>query len=306
MDKTIITSYTNPDLDGVACSVAYSELLGKSYMPVIYGTPEKEVLFIFQKFGIGLPKKNYIPQKNDKVIIVDNSTITRHPKEIDPGNVIEIIDHRPYQALNNFINAKAQIELVGAAATIIAEKFRKQKIMPSKKSAILLCGGIISNTLNFQAKITTKKDKKMFNWLNEFAMLPKYFANEMFGAKSNFTKEELLNMIVEDIRTPSDRAGKMVSIAQIEMINAEDFINQYKYDLLKTLTQIKNKTNAEIIFISFVELEKGVNIFLSPDEYSKQVISSIFQLEFSDGVASRNGLILRKEIVPLLIEYLEN
>ena len=47
MKKVIVTSYSNPDLDGVAASYAYTEYLEKTGQLASYcfeGEPKKEVL----------------------------------------------------------------------------------------------------------------------------------------------------------------------------------------------------------------------------------------------------------------------
>ena len=57
----------NPDLDGVACTLAYSELrkLPWSY----YGTPQLEPRLLMERYGIAADP----PKPADAYILVDNS-----------------------------------------------------------------------------------------------------------------------------------------------------------------------------------------------------------------------------------------
>ena len=127
MNKTIVTSNTGPDLDGIACAIAYAELLGKNYFPAMFGSSEKEVLFVFKKFRFELPKNENIDIPNCDVVLVDSSSRERFPEELDPNRVVEVIDHRLYTSSDIFKNAKIQKEHVGACATMIAEKFNLDK-----------------------------------------------------------------------------------------------------------------------------------------------------------------------------------
>jgi len=51
MNKIIVTSYPNPDLDGTACAIAYSEFLNKNGRPASYklfGNWQSEVDFVLK------------------------------------------------------------------------------------------------------------------------------------------------------------------------------------------------------------------------------------------------------------------
>src|SRR3989344_3305836 len=159
-ENILITSYKNPDLDGTACTFAYTEYLqknGKNVVAAVFGTPSREAQFVFKTFKI-LPLKNAekIIGKVKDIILVEASDTSGISWKIDPTKVIEIIDHRKIHEAHKFFNAKTQIELVGSAATLIAEKFHNNKTTITSESASLLYSAIISNTINFQAKVTTK------------------------------------------------------------------------------------------------------------------------------------------------------
>ena len=142
MEKKIITSYINPDLDGIACMLAYAELLaaqGIEAIPAISGQPQKEVDFVCSEFNLELPKRlNKVLSDDSEIILVDTSTTLVLDKKIDLTKVIEIIDHHATATLAHFPNAKAQVELVGAAATLIAERFKKEEIKLSETFAFAL------------------------------------------------------------------------------------------------------------------------------------------------------------------------
>ena len=79
MNKNIVTSYKNPDLDGISCMYAYSEFLNKKNICSDYyiiGIPRKEVEIVCEMFNI---KLNGLKQweKNCNVILVDLNNVKR-------------------------------------------------------------------------------------------------------------------------------------------------------------------------------------------------------------------------------------
>lgn len=201
MKPILITSYVNPDLDGIAGAIAYGEFLkktGKNAIVGIIGEPHDEAKYILDRFGFAYPEMIMNADNFDKVILVDASDLNGLEGKIDPEKVIEIIDHRKVHESDKFPKAKTQIEFVGAAATIVAEKFIQNKIDISKESAILIYSVIISNTLNFRGSVTTDRDRKVAIWLNKIASLPENFWKDLFISKSDLSGKKLIERIEGD------------------------------------------------------------------------------------------------------------
>lgn len=217
-ESILVTSYVNPDIDGLACMVAYSELLnklGQNTVCDILGKPQDEAKYVLNRFHIPYPQSIKDDAKFKKIILVDTSNPNMLDGRIDPDKVIEVIDHRLLHAANEFKSAKIQIELVGAAATLVAEKFIQNKTICTKESALLLYSAIISNTLNFKASVTTDRDHKAAEWLNKIAGLPKIFPHELFLAKSDISGKKLKRRIIDDFAT-IEFQGKKREIANLK------------------------------------------------------------------------------------------
>lgn len=304
----LVTPYQDPDLDGSACAYAYAEFLNKTKQKAqaaIFGSPHEEAKFVFGFIKITLPKGNTRNiKKYKKSILVDASDTKGLTKGIDPKKVIEVIDHRKVHEAHTFPNAKIHIELVGAAATLIAEKFHNNKIGISKESATLLYSAIVSNTINFQANVTTKRDKKMAKWLKGQLALPKNYTQRMFTHKSTF-HEPLKNIIPKYFATFAFGKEK-IGIAQLEIIGVKKFIQKYKKEILETLAGLKIKKKMTLTFLTCIDVEKGSNIFVTEDKKMQKILGAIFHVSFHGNQAERKGIIMRKEIVPKLKKFLEN
>ncbi len=303
--EILVTSYMSPDLDGFACAYAYTEFLNKQNQRAILGIsgePHEEAKFLLKQYNIPFVPQSFNPADFARIILVDASDLQGIDPRINPDQVIEVIDHRKVNEMEAFKNAKVQVEMVGSAATLIAEKFIGGKVVMSRDAAVLLYGAIVSNTLNFKANITTDRDRNVAAWLAAFIHPPADFVMAMFAAKSNVTKENLSEAIDHDFA--SFDLSKRVGVGQLEMIGAEEFVAQLKPDILGKLEFLKQTENFDLIFLSVVDLEKGQNIFITADQSSQELLTSIFGFQFTDNAAIRPGLILRKEIMPLIKEKL--
>lgn len=307
MKPVLITCYVNPDLDGVAGAIGYAEFLsktGKTCEAGIIGELHDEPKYMLDRFGFPYPQSIPNADNYDEVILVDASDLNGLEGKIAPEKVIEIIDHRKVHEADKFQNAKVQIEFVGAATTLIAEKFMQNNIPISKESATLIYGAIISNTLNFKGTVTTDRDKKAAEWLNQVAQLHQSFARELFVAKSDLSGAKLAERIESDFAWFT-MGSKKVGIAQIEMIGATKLIDERGSEITQTLDKIKSEMNLDFVFQNTIELEEPKNLFVTDNEPTKALLKKVLNAKFSGIVATRPNLIMRKQIVPLLKEELE-
>lgn len=300
----LLTSYLDPDLDGTACAIAYAELLNaqnQQATAVLFGTPSKEARWVAQELHLTLPGP--IPLQNAKVILVDASD--RNSLEIqglDPSQITEIIDHRQTHETEIFGNAKIQIELVGSCATLIAEKFATAKIEPTPISAALLSLAIASNTLNFLSRNTTIRDRAAFSWLSRVASLPQDFVRNMFRAKSDLSGDKLRERL-ENEYARVEYNGKKILFAQLELINIGELSRTRSEEILSELKHMAGQFGSDYYLCSLVELDPDYssNIFITDQPASQKILSQALGVEFgTDHTALRTGLMMRKEILPLL------
>lgn len=308
MKPILVTCYVNPDLDGVAGAIAYGEFLqktGKNSVVGIIGEPHDEAKYILDRFGFEYPPIIENADNFDEVALVDASDLNGLEGKISAEKVIEIIDHRKVHEADKFPKAKAQIELVGAAATLVAEKFMENNVDISKESATLVYGAIISNTLNFKGSVTTDRDKVAAEWLNKVAKLPEDFWKDLFIAKSDLSGNKLAERIEGDFAW-FVMGDKKVGIAQIEMIGAKKLIDERSSEIVQVLDKIKKEMGLDFIFQNTIELEDTKNFFVTQHSETQRLLGKVLNMQFAGVVAERPNLIMRKQIVPLLKQEIES
>lgn len=306
-NKILITPKINPDLDGFACAYAYSRLLakqGNSVAEGIFGEPHVEAQYLIDRFHID--DINHSPHGSfESFIFVDASNMSGMADVIRTKDVIEVIDHREVHIANElFPNAKIQIEKVGAAATQIVERYQVAGVQIDEKSAILLYCAIYSNTLNLKATISTQRDQKAIDWLQEQIQIPNGLIHDMFIAKTEATKEHLEKVLRSDYKEFLFNS-KRIGIVQIEVIQLNTLVQNYLDQILVVLDDLKKKHDLEFIFLMSVDLEQNFNLFVTDDATVQSLLGSMFKIKFKKSIGKKAGMLLRKQIVPSLLSHLE-
>lgn len=302
MNPILVTCYVNPDLDGFAGAFAYAEFLNKKGIIAqagIIGEPHDEIKYVLDRFNLPGLKTITNADNFTDVILVDASDLIGLEGRVAPEKVIEIIDHRQINEAEKFPRAKTQIELVGAAATLVAEKFKQENIQISKASALLIYSAIISNTLNFKSSVTTERDKNMAAWLEQFIQAPVDYWQELFRAKSDLAGNKLAERIEGEFAW-FILGNKKLGIAQIEIIGAEELIRQRGSEIVSILNKLKTDLDLDYIFQNTIELEKLRNYLVTDNDATKIILEKVLQVKFDGIVAVREPLIMRKQIVPLI------
>ena len=246
IQKTLIISYPNPDLDGYACSFAYAELLNKTNknaVGVAFGTPYVEVQYVLNNFEINPLASGediLLKNKNCSVIFLDESSVSHLPPNISPDQVVEIIDHHMANEEEKFVNAKKQIEAVGSCATLVAERFAQSGLRPSREAVILLYGAIVSSTVNFKNKVTTERDKVMADWLLTLIDLPDDFVKNLFLSKSA-VGDDLEQILYSDMKVV-ELARVKVCIFQLEISGVEKLLENRKDEIMSILKKKPRKS----------------------------------------------------------------
>lgn len=307
-ESVIVTCYQNPDLDGYASAYAYAELLqklGVKAQAAISGAPSQEAEFVIKKAraeDVGNAKK--LLESADAIILVDASDTAGIDEKVKPSKVVEVIDHRMHNEAESFKNAHIEIEVVGATSTMVAEKFIERGIRISEASATLLYCGIASNTINFKNRLTTHRDKRTADWIKSQVEIPHDLVERMFKAKSVF-KDESLYHIIEGNMALYKFKRALTAISQLEIVEAGKFVEKNSTDLLRDLRKLANKYEAKHIILSMIDVNEGHNIFLAPEEQDQKILVDTLNVEFTDGIGFTEGIIMRKELVPILHAHIE-
>jgi manganese-dependent inorganic pyrophosphatase len=169
--EVAVVGRREPDTDAVCSAIAYAALKnaidpGTHYTAYRAGPVRAETAFVLERFGAPAPplyaakQSTDSPGKDDrKVVVLDSSGPETAPEGLDPGGIVEIIDHHRLEGFRTPAPVRVRIDPVGAAATIIFELYQEHGVEPDPAIAGLLCAAIISDTERFTAPHTTRRDR---------------------------------------------------------------------------------------------------------------------------------------------------
>lgn len=302
--RKVITSYICPDMDGISMMYAYAEFLRKKGEDAEYyyeGELKKEVQIVLEKFNINLNPIQDI-KDDDEIILVDTNYSTEISSKINLDNIVEIIDHhRKFEWLEERNDIKMQIELIGAAATMIVERYKEEKVDISKESAILLYYGIISNTMNLKIKMTSQRDIDMANWLK--SLYPEELTDE--NTKEIFVKKSKIgDRLQEEMEIALKDPFVTISwtMGQLEVAYVEDFLEKYEGKIREILDTVSKENDVEYISVNCMDVINGYSIIVAGNEGTAKIIGDAIGVTFKDLKAKTDGLASRKEIVKVIRE----
>ncbi len=197
------------------------------------------------------------------------------------------------------------IQQIGAVCTMIAERFKEKGVEVSRNTAILLYYGIISNTVNFNSKATTERDRNMAQWLKtQCKEIDDDLISYIFREKSKFDINDLrLAMEVDEkFRLGTDE----LIIGQLEITDARKFLARYEEDIKSIFEQVEEDYGVSTIFINIIDILDGYHILYAPNEETQQFLSQGYGFRFNGSVCEEKRFVLRKEIKRYLREILEN
>ena len=262
------------------------------------GQARKEVQIVLETYGIELKTVSQI-FSDDEVILVDTNGLRYLPKAINANQIKEVIDHHKMNEwLSKQKDIKIQIEMIGAAATLVAERFKNNNIDISRESAILLYNGIISNTMNLKISMTTQKDKDMAHWLKQkYPEITEEKTKAIFIKKSEITdrlREEMEVEFKDEFITIS------WSMGQLEIANVEEFLNRNEEKVRAILKKVKDENNVDYISVNCMDIINGYTIILAENEATANIISDAINVKFIKLKAKIDKLVSRKEIIKII------
>lgn len=284
------------DIDAYACCMAYADLLDLQGIPAI-ATSSVNLNESITKSMKAFSKKleQWKPNPEDEFFVMDVS----NPKHFDPivkqEKIVGIIDHHVgfEKYWEERLGKKAQIEFIGAAATLVFEQYEKLGLVDqiTNEVAYLLMAAILDNTLNLKANVTTKRDRDVFKKLQKIVKDEGNFAKEYFIECQENIQEDFEQAIAHD--TKIEKSGTILPDILGQLVVWEkDWALQRKEIIRKVLGKL-----GEDWIMNLICLKEGTSYILSSNLKTHENMQKLLQGEANENQINCGGLILRKEIL---------
>lgn len=298
--KIVTSGLAFLDIDAYAGCIAYAELLnlqGLNAIAYSSATMNSSIPQSIRDWN-GPLLTSYKPTNDDTFILIDVSEPDYLDKVVKIDQVEEVIDHHlgNEKFWEEKIGPKANIEFIGAACTQVYEQWRKAKLVDqmSETSARLLISGILDNTLDFKATVTTARDRKAYEELSKIANLPDNWAALYFSECEESIFADIKSALINDTKNmnfPNSDIGDLC-VGQLVIWNAERAINQQRSAIEATLS-----SQSENWFVNIVSIKDGKSTFLASNTTVINWLQETLELQFDDRLSQADRLWLRKEIM---------
>jgi len=295
----IVTSgMTYLDIDAYAGIVAYAELLNK------LGHDAKAVSLAPLNESITPKLRNlevpletaYEPSPDDTFIMIDVSEPDYFDSFVDLERVTEVIDHHPgFERYWQRLGEGYKIEFIGAACTLVYEEWMKAGKFDemSDESAILLVSGILDNTLNFNAGVSTKRDEEAYSQLiakagSEYESWPaEYFTDCQASIEA-----DVRLAVRNDAKMTKGTAGLPQAFGQLVVWNAQTLLQNHRDEIMETMAGMSDDWA-----MNLVSIEEGFSYFLADNRETQHKFGKLMDVDLSRGLVAADKLYLRKEIL---------
>lgn len=298
--KIVTSGLSFLDIDAYAGCVAYAELLnlkGEEAIAFSSANINESVTKTIRSWEAPL-QTEYVPKPDNTFILVDVSGPEFLDKVVDVNKVEEVIDHHiGYEKYwEERIGAKSNIEFIGAACTQVYESWQKSGLLGQmgKTSARLLVSGILDNTLNFKANVTTTRDHEAYNQLLKIANLPKDWTEQYFQECEESIFADIEGALTNDTKMMKFQhlGSNCVAFGQLVIWDASRAINEYRDIIEKTMS-----SKSSDWFVNIVSIGDGQSFLLASNDKIVQWAEQILNVVFNERLAHVGKLWLRKEIV---------
>ena len=236
-----------------------------------------------------------------QVILVDHNEKSQSIDGIEQAEVIEIIDHHRIGDIQTTTPVMFRNEILGSTSTIIARMYQESNIEIPPEIAGILCGAIISDTMNFNSPTCTSIDIETANFLADIADVAlEQYASELYMAAATIAGKSISDIVHTDLKE-FDIDSFRIAIGQVNIANPFSITN-VKHDIESYLEKlcISSRYDFAIMIFSYID-DKGSYVITAGKE------SFIFNLAFDEILEIRNELnflpeILsrKKQIIPML------
>ena len=292
------------DIDAYAGCIAYAKLLnslGQNAIATITADNfNKSITPSFFKMNYKIKRTL---DTTSKFIILDVSNPQIIVDSVLEKEILEVVDHHPYYEFVDYWNkrnTKLILEDIGSVCTIVFEKIisnNKIEIL-DKDLCKLLIAGILDNTLNLKASITTKRDIDAYNQLMSIGNIEEDFAYNYFKECQNSYENDLLNSIEDDLKTNVNFPYVPETVGQLLVVDL--------LSILKRKKEIINYMNKqhEKWMINFINLEDGKSYILTSSLETSKDINKFLNGQIQDKeMVILEKFKLRKEIFKLALNY---
>jgi manganese-dependent inorganic pyrophosphatase len=249
-----------------------------------------------------LTRSNLVAPRPRRVILVDHAEQGQSVPGVEDAEILEILDHHHIGSIETRVPVTATFDPVGSTATLVVERFRQNGMEPSRSTALMLLGAVLSDTIILNSPTTTERDRAVVEYLERvLAVDAEALGREMFEATTDLSEVSADEIVRRDAKQYQVRGGQTICIAQIEVVG--DALSDRRQELLDALARERERRGLHLYALMVTDvLSKGTSLLVDGDTSGAARAFGVDRVDHEidlPGVMSR-----KKEVAPKLLATL--
>ncbi|HEY6396704.1 MAG TPA: DHHA2 domain-containing protein, partial [Solirubrobacteraceae bacterium] len=247
-------------------------------------------------------RSNLVAPTRRRVVLVDHAEEGQSVPGVELAEIVEILDHHHIGSIKTRIPVRATFDPVGSTATLVVERFRQNGMEPSRATALMLLGAILSDTVILNSPTTTERDHSVVEYLERvLALNATELGREMFEATADVSELSADEIISRDAKQYEVSRGQTICIAQIEVVGKG--LLERKSALLDALRRERERNGWQLYALMITDvLTKGTDLLIAGDPAT---VARSFGVRPEDSMIELPGVMSRKkEVAPKLLATL--
>jgi manganese-dependent inorganic pyrophosphatase len=237
-----------------------------------------------------------------RLVLVDHAEQAQSAVGIGQAEILEILDHHHIGSIETRVPVTATFDPVGSTATLVVERFRQAGMEPSRSTAVMLLGAVLSDTVILNSPTTTERDHSVVEYLERvLALDAQQLGREMFESTADVSDLSADEIVSQDAKRYQVRGDQEICIAQIEVVG--DGLLGRKDELLRALRREREEKDLAIYALMITDVvAKGTEMLVAGDV---SAVARSFGVEASDSTIDLPGVMSRKkQVAPKLMTAL--
>ncbi len=249
-----------------------------------------------------LTRSDLVAPQRRRVILVDHAEEGQSVAGVEQAEIVEILDHHHIGSIETRVPVTATFDPVGSTATLVVERFRQNGMEPSRKTALMLLGAVLSDTVILGSPTTTERDHAVKDYLERVLALDAgELGREMFQASADVSEVPADEIVTRDAKEYQVASGQTICIAQIEVVG-ENLLDR-RADLLEAMRRQRESGHYHLYALMVTDiLSKSTDMLVAGDVAA---VARTFGVSAQDGTIELPGVMSRKkQVAPRLLAAL--
>lgn len=306
-----IFGHKKPDTDAIVSAIVMQDWLDQQHIKATayrLDNPNSETQFLLNLVNISAPPSLPDLPQGQAIALVDHNESGQSIANLNDYQIQYVIDHHKLGDLTTSEPVYIRLQPVGSTCTLLFLMYQELALTPPKNLATLMCGAIISDTLNLHSPTATAQDRFALKQLSNIADIKDLdsFAKQLFEAKSSvahLTDLELINSDFKKFSFNKDNSPLHIGISCIETVNPSQIFAR-KDALQQASIRLKTQSNLDYLLVIVVDILAQQSWIIASDDAQNAFMAQVFHSEMQDNLLSIGNKVSRKkQIVPALESF---